>query len=175
MKIIFVLLLIIHLNKAPSPGLDIAVRLLTQRIHFNSRINDIILQGRTTLWQEHAYRMQVTRTRLGIAWEYVCTDFGYIRQKTGIDLINKTRRIAIELKNSDATLNSASKRSVIRMLKRFKKQNPTFTVMLAIINSNPHRSIKNGITFIKGRSFLDFIFGTRQEQIISTLRTAITT
>ena len=75
-----------------------------------------MISGITDQLEEAAYRLQVLRMRLGLAWELVFTDYGFTKQPSRIDLINHRRKIAVELKNR-YRINLIARREDFRRLK----------------------------------------------------------
>ena len=78
-------------------GLQRAKELIKQPIGSHRQIKDVILSGIVDKFEENAYKLQILRMRVGQAWEWVFTDYGFIKQPSGIDLINHRCKIAIEL------------------------------------------------------------------------------
>ena len=98
----FVKLLILSLvfyGSFGETGFQRAGALIKEPLNSHKQINDIILIGIIDQLKEVAYKLQVLRMRLGHAWELVFTDYGFIKQPSGIDLINHRCKIAVELKN----------------------------------------------------------------------------
>ena len=122
-----------NLTLISKQGLQRAEELIKQPISLHKQTNDVILSGLTDQIEEAAYKLQILRIRIGHAWELVFTDYGFIKQPSGIDLINHRRKIAIELKNGYC-INSIVKREVLRQLREFKAQRPRYTVILGFIN-----------------------------------------
>ena len=118
--------------------------------------------------EESAYKLQVIRMRLGHAWEWVFTDYGFRKLPSGIHLINHRRKIVIELKNG-YQINSIVRREDFRRLQEFKSSHPRYTVILGFINDkNPEGKsrIRNGIHIMSGKRFLQHIFKGNQDKII---------
>src|SRR5438552_10318120 len=89
-----------------EPDLQRAIDYLRRPLPPTKPIQDIILRGKFDNLQDHAYKLNRIRSRLGIAWEYVFTDFGFEIVHTVIDVINRNKSIAIEFKNSWRTDNA---------------------------------------------------------------------
>ena len=105
----------------------------------------------------------------------VFTDYGFIKQPSGIDLINHRRKIAIELKNG-YRINSIVKREDLRRLREFKAQHPRYTVILGFINGKRPEGksrFKNNVHIMTGKRFLRYIFRGHEENIIQSLRRAV--
>src|SRR5438552_15130683 len=116
MKIlIFRMLSIIHITLVTSlePGLQRAINYLRRPLSPTKPIQDVILRGKFDNLQDHAYNLNRIRSRLGLAWEYVFTNFGFEIVHNLIDVVNRNRSIAIELKNSWRTDNANSKKCIM--------------------------------------------------------------
>ena len=98
--------------------------------------------------------------RVAQAWEWVFTDYGFINQPSGIDLINHRCKITIELKNSYC-INSIVRREDLHRLQKFKSHHPRYTVILGFINDKTLEGksrVKNGVHILSGKRFLQHIF-----------------
>src|SRR5438552_1944850 len=169
-------LLLISSVTSLDPGMTRAIDYLRRPLPSTKSIQDVILRGKFDNLQDHAYKLNRIRSRLGIAWEYVFTDFGFEIVHNVIDVINRNRSIAIELKNSWRTDNANSKKCIMDKLKIFKRNNPDFTVIYGAINYKPQVPgkdiMKDNIRIMYGDVFLNYIFEARKDYIINTLRTA---
>ena len=122
-----------------------------------------------------AYKLHILRQRIGYAWELVLTDFGYERHNSGVDLINRQQKVAIELKNS-CRISSAAKRNAFVLLNDFKRTHPTYAIVLACINNrnlnHGATTLHRGVQFMKGKAFLTAILKTRMMPIKQRLKAA---
>ena len=169
-----ILLMLINLGSC-EPGLDRAGELIREPFSPHMTSTDIVLTGLINRLEQASYKLQVLRMRLGHAWEWVFTDFGFIKHSSGIDLINPRRRIVIELKNS-YRINSIVRREDLHRLKLFKARHPRYTAILGIINDKTlegHDRIKNRVRIISGMKFLRYIFKGDEDRIIRSLRRAV--
>ena len=173
-----ILLLSIACAHGATPGLDAALRLIQEPVPHDGHVRDVILTGIVNEWEEHAYKLQILRQRIGYAWELVFTDFGFERHPAGVDLINRRRRIAIEVKNS-CRVSSVAKRNAFRMLTEFRRTHPNYTVIFACIN---YRNLNEGgttrhgvVQYMKGRSFLTFMLRRRKDVVVSRMKAAART
>src|SRR5271163_3598174 len=163
MKQLFILFIILSISKSQpiQPGMQRAIDYLRQPLPPTKPITDIILRGHFDNLQENAYKLNRIRSRLGKAWEFVFTDFGFELVNNIIDLINHNRLIAIELKNSWHTDNSRAKAYTIQQLQQFKINNPQYEVIYDAINYKtqvPGKDIMNGnIRIMYGDVFLNYI------------------
>ena len=158
-----------------TSGLQRAGALIKEPLNLHKQINDIILTGITDSLEENSYRLQVLRMRVGTAWELVFTDYGFTKQPSGIDLINRRREIAVELKNG-YRINSIVRREDFRRLRTFKARHPRYTVILGIINDKTLEGkvrLKGGVHVMSGRRLLRYIFKGEQDHIIQYLRRAV--
>ena len=158
-----------------EPGLERAGELIKEPFSPHMKSTDIVLSGLINDIEEAAYRLQIIRMRLGYAWEWVFTDYGFIKHSSGIDLINPRRRIVVELKNS-YRINSIVRREDLHRLKVFKARHPRYTVILGIINDRTlegHDRVKDQVRIMSGRKFLRYIFKGDEGRIIRYLRRAV--
>ena len=158
-----------------TTGLQRDGALIKEPLNSHKQTNDVVLTGITDTLEEAAYRLQVLRMRVGNAWELVFTDYGFIKQPSGIDLINHRRKIAVELKNG-YRINSIVRREDFRRLQEFKLQHPRYTVLLGFINDKQVEGksrVKNGVHIMSGRRFLQYIFKGDEGKIIRYLRRAV--
>ena len=158
-----------------GPGLETAVDLLSQPFKPYTPTRDVVLSGNVGQWEAAAYKLNSLRTRLGIAWEFVFTDYGFERLPRGIDLINRRRKIGLELKNG-WVINSMVKRVDHLLLKKFKREHPDYTVIFGHVNYKNEIgkfTIKEGVNYMYGNKFLRYIFQGKQDEIIKVLRRAV--
>jgi len=134
--------------------------------------NDIILG-------EINYSHICLKTYIGQIWQETIGSLkGWKSNKTGIDLINKSKKIAIELKNSYNTCNSSSRKTMMLKLKEFKLNNPKYTVIYAYINCNSKdndgiKYYKDDILHLSGNKFLKYIFDDKYLNIIKLLQNTV--
>ena len=72
-----------------ATGLQRAGALIKEPLNSHKQINNILLTGITDSLEENSYRLQVLWMHVGTAWELVFTDYGFTKQPSGIDLINR--------------------------------------------------------------------------------------
>ena len=173
------LLLIFLLCKAHAgwalPGIDAAIRLIQQPIVNDGHVKDIILTGIVNQWEDQAYKLHILRQRIGHAWEWVFTDFGFERHSCGVDLVHHQQKLALEIKNG-CQVSSTVKQATLKALRDFKERHPTYRVIFGCIN---YRNMERGktmqrgrVVIMKGTSFLDYILGSRKGPIITRLKHA---
>ncbi len=161
-----------------GPGLRAAGLLLRKSITVPTRFShDIILNNKINRRQmEITYKVNILRQRIGFAWEWACTDFGFVRNRWGIDLVNTQRKIAIELKNG-YRINSMVKAAYKKRLKKIKREKPGYTVIFGVINAKHAQGRDevgvDGIRVMAGNPLLTLIFGNRKNHVINMLRAAI--
>ena len=98
-----------------------------------------------------------------------------------LDIINKTKKQVIELKNRTNTCNSGSKKAVIDNLTAFKKEHPEYTCIYACVNENTNDKTKIGyisevnkyVQMYTGMKLLKEIFNDDVDQVLNVIRTAI--
>jgi len=174
MLIILLLLTIVNYSFAFG-GFQRATDILTAPYKEFTPTTDIILRGNVIRCEETSYRLHMLRMRIGYAWEEIFTDYGFRRNPRGVDLINPRRKIAIELKNG-YKINSIVKRANHRALKQFKRQYPDYTVIYGFINYKNDvgkSSIKEGIHYMYGNVFLNYIFRVRKNLVVNRFRSVV--
>ncbi len=96
--------------------------------------------------------------------------------KTGLDVRSDKLLIIMEIKNRYNTDNASSKKTNIGKLAKYKKENPSYTCIYAIINDKTkegkdeliiHDDIN--IRYLSGNKLLEFIFGNDKDRIVSNL------
>lgn len=86
-------------------------------------------------------KMKHTQMKIGTIWQYVLGNYyNYqdltIGHETGLDIINRTDKIIIELKNRTNTDNCSAKKTNFDKLSKFKKINPKYLCIYGCINEN---------------------------------------
>ena len=103
---------------------------------------------------------------------------------SGLDILSRTKKIAIELKNRTNTDNASSRKTNFDKLANFKQNNPEYTCVYATINASSKKqtlkgSIKkivhNGVTIEHhtGYACLHFILGKDTDAIIQFVKDMI--
>jgi hypothetical protein len=127
--------------------------------------------------------------KVGEIWQEIIGNYDEfinlkIGHETGLDILSKTRKLAIELKNRTNTDNASSKKSNLDKLSKFKKENPEYTCIYANINADTEKKTLQGsnkknthngveIEHQVGCQFLTFIFGEKTEEIIEFVKNII--
>ena len=127
--------------------------------------------------------------KIGEIWEEAIGNYdGFIKLKigndTGLDIISKSRKIIIELKNRTNTDNHSSRKSNMDKLVKFKKENPDYTCIYGLINDKTKELTLKGnhkkiiiddveIEIQIGYLFLKNIFGDNLEIILDFLKKTI--
>jgi hypothetical protein len=174
--VLLMLVCFVVVASALTPGVQRAVDLLKQPLPDTKPVRDIILSGNVDRLENAAYLLTRLRMRIGEAWENVLTDFGFVKQRSGLDLVNHQRKIAIELKNSYRTDSSGARKWTHEVLKRYKREHPQYTVVYGTINyksDDGKIQNKDDITYLYGNKFLDYILQDRKDEVIATLRNAV--
>ena len=102
------------------------------------------------------------------------TDYGFIKQPSGIDLINYRCKIAVEVKNG-YRINSIIQHEDFHRLIEFKTH-PRYIVMLGVVNNRTSEEkycVRNGVHVMSGKQFLQYIFKGDEGKIIRYLRRAV--
>jgi formylmethanofuran dehydrogenase subunit A len=88
---------------------------------------------------------------------------------TGCDIGKKDDTCVAEIKNNTNTMNSSSKESVLKKLKKQKDLGKR--ALLVVINGDTQYSVKDGIETISGRQFYGEISGrlTFMDDMLSTV------
>ena len=129
-------------------------------------------------------KIQNRNNRLGIFHENImsCSN-GWRKlkpnEKTGCDIINEHKRIIVEIKNADNTLNTSSSKSVNDKL--IKQYNNGYEVILVQVNTvknniNKHNMDKR-IKVMDGKSFYNLLFNNEKfyDNLIETFNYMYTT
>lgn len=127
--------------------------------------------------------------KIGEIWEEAIGNYdGFIKLKigndTGLDIISKSRKIIIELKNRTNTDNHSSRKANMDKLVKFKKENPDYTCIYGLINDKTEELTLKGnhkkiiiddveIEIQIGYLFLKNIFGDNLEIILDFLKKTI--
>ena len=127
--------------------------------------------------------------KIGEIWEETIGNYyGFNKLKigndTGLDIISKSRKIIIELKNRTNTDNHSSRKANIQKLLKIKKENPDYTCIYGLINDKTEELTLKGthkkiiiddieIEIQTGYVFLKNIFGENLELILEFLKKTI--
>ena len=127
--------------------------------------------------------------KVGEIWQEVIGNYNgcinlHSRHETGLDIINHTKKIAIELKNRTNTDNASSKKTNFDKLANYKKNHPEYVCIYANINADTEkktlqgsskRIVHNGVEIEHqmGYKFLRFMLGNDTELIINFVRDTI--
>jgi len=169
-------------NSNQLTGLQKAIKLIQSRKLNFHHTNDLLLKNKIIAHERKCYDIQRLKQVIGIAWEFVFTDFGFSRIKIcsrggcAYDLINRRTKTIIELKNNYLTDSGKAKKYTMLTLEKYKRNNPNFTVIYASINYKDNigkEKIKNGVLHFYGTKFLNRYLGIRKNYIITTLRNCI--
>lgn len=136
-----------------------------------------------------ALKEKQRQMKVGEIWQEVIGNYHefinlHVGHETGLDILSKTRRLAIELKNRTNTDNHSSKKSNFDKLSKFKKENPQYTCIYANINDNTEKKTLHGynktithngveIEHQVGYQFLTLIFNENTEKIIEHVKNTI--
>src|SRR3990167_2486462 len=150
--------------------------------------NQDILDDYISKYNIIAHRDKNIKMIYGSIWEFAIGTYGNYQlinntefKNTGLDIINKTKKQVIELKNRTNTCNSGSKKAVIDNLTAFKKEHPEYTCIYACVNENTNDKTKIGyisevnkyVQMYTGMKLLKEIFNDDVDQVLNVIRTAI--
>ena len=119
---------------------------------------------------------------VGNIWQVVIGNydkFEDLRQvhKTGLDIKSDSLKIIIELKNRYNTDNASAKKANLDKLCKFKKENPEWQCIYAIVNDKTkegknEKLLHNDfeLTYLSGQKLMDFIFGKDKTHIIDNVK-----
>lgn len=142
---------------------------------------DILNTKHDTLLLHQCKYVKQTQMKRGHIWQYALGNFhefenlgeGHI---TGLDIMSKSRKIAIELKSRYNTDNSSSLKANRDKLVKFKKNNDDYTIVYGVINGKNSTGksdiIKhNGydIHYHSGKNLFEFIMGSQWELYITEI------
>ena len=124
--------------------------------------------------------------KVGELWQTVMGNYdGWINLKqghdTGLDVMNPSRKIAMEIKNRTNTDNNSSRKANLDKLAAFKKMNPEYTCIYATLNDKSEKKTREG--FVKkfmhdgvelehrmGYEVLTFVLGEDRDTILECVR-----
>jgi hypothetical protein len=187
-------------NAYEKPGMAKAIAILRAPIKPYVPTRDVILHGVLSPSIEKNYhKMHALSMRLGHAWEWVLTDYGYekltdtrhiieIKNQSGAmdsremvqlptpDLVNHRKKIILELKNGYHVNYIVQKQNILA-LKNYVRGHPGYKPIMGFINyKNDAGKVqhKDGVELMYGNRFLNFVFRPREKtMIINKLRNAI--
>ena len=150
---------------------------------------DILDTEKTKKYKLLSLKEKQRQMKVGEIWQEMIGNYDQfinlkIGHETGLDVLSKTRKVAIELKNRTNTDNSSSKKSNLDKLSKYKKENPDYICIYANINADTEKKtlqgyhkkiIHNGVEIEHqvGYEFLLFIFGEKTEEIIEFIKNTI--
>lgn len=136
-----------------------------------------------------ALKEKQRQMKVGEIWQQVLGSYnGFVNlkigNKTGLDILSHTKKIAIELKNRSNTDNSSSKKFNLDKLANFKINNPDYDCIYANINANTENKTLNGsikkilhngveLKHQIGIEFLKYILGDDVDIIIQFVKNII--
>ena len=139
---------------------------------------DIILSNNNLNEISKANKLKTLQMRIGRIYELCAIYYNWEKVK-GIDLINKEKQIALELKNRDNTDNSSSRYRNCEKLIEFKQNNPDYELYYICINSPKKQNEKiiefkgEKITFLFNEKALEFLYGSNYQNVINIIKKCI--
>ena len=129
--------------------------------------------------------------RHGEIWQMVIGTFPgftdlHVGHESGLDILSKERKLAIELKNSFNTDNSSSRKSNFDKLAAYQRLNPDYTIIYGIVNERNGKSIKKTIThrylnetvtiqYYSGKSLFSFLWEGRHQEVVDRVVEVVAT
>lgn len=93
---------------------------------------------------------------------------------SGLDLLSESRKLFFEIKNSNRSDNSSSRKAKERLLCETKKKYPDYTCIYGIVNKTSRKTIKIidnvEILYLSGKELFLIIFGDNWEEIVEFVK-----
>lgn len=147
---------------------------------------DILDSEQNIATKEIVLRQKQYQMRIGEIWQAVLGSYdGFEDLKSGhessLDIISHSKKIIVEIKNRTNTDNSASRKTKLDKLASFKRKNPEYKCIYAMINDRTREKTQNGsmkqithdgveIEIQTGFYFLRFILGEHTDIVVSTVK-----
>jgi len=128
-----------------------------------------------------AKRLKQLQMNVGKIWQIIIgnyKDFNDLgnSDSTGLDVKSKKLKIIMEIKNRYNTDNASSRKTNYDKLAKYKKLNPEFECIYAVINEKNNSGIDKiilhndiGIRYLSGDKLLDYIFTDNKKIIIDRI------
>src|SRR6266853_3708901 len=137
---------------------------------------DILLQSCPKHILEDHHKVVILRSNLGILWENIFCLFGYYKLRQGADLVNHSTKVIIELKNSEKSDNSSSrKENMKKLIKARFDFTDKYLLVYGMVNDREPRDITikyHGVyvRMLTGKYLLQFVMGDKYEETIQILQ-----
>lgn len=110
---------------------------------------DILDSEQNTKIQHIILMEKQKQMKIGYIWQEVLGNYDKfenlgVAHETGLDIISRSRKIIIELKNRTNTDNSSSKKHNFDKLSIFKKNNPDYTCIYGNVNDKTKEKTQKG-------------------------------
>lgn len=127
-------------------------------------------------------KLKQLQMNVGNIWQVVIGNYDKFEDlgqghKTGLDIKSDSLKIIIELKNRYNTDNASAKKANLDKLCKFKKENPEWQCIYAIVNdktkAGKHEKLLHNdfeLTYLSGQKLMDFIFGKDKTHIIDNVK-----
>ena len=125
MMLLWLCLLNLNQTRLEKPGMRKALEILRAPIPEFTPTRDVVLHGVLSQnVEKNAQKMNTLRNRLGHAWEWVLTDYGYKKLNQGAaaaaalptpDLVNQRAKIILELKNGYKVNSIVEKQDILAL------------------------------------------------------------
>jgi hypothetical protein len=159
-------------------------KLFSQSKYSDDILDDILLNNFIKSNMEQiklTKKIKQLQMNIGKIWQIVIGNYNNFidlgeGDKTGLDVKSDKLKIIMEIKNRHNTDNASSKKTNLSKLAKFKKENPDYTCIYAVINDKTKEGkddiIKHDemeIRYLSGNSLLEFIFDADKDKILTNL------
>ena len=143
--------------------------------------NDLIHKNKNSFI--YCKKIKQIQMKIGNLWQICIGNWqNYVNlkqgHKSGLDVINKTDKTIMEIKNRYNTDNANSRKETFKKLVNFKKENPDYKLIYAVMNED--KKHEDGIekiivyenvqiTYLSGNKLLLFVFGNYKNEVIEFL------
>ena len=169
--------------------MDKEIKKIISKPESNTLTYDILDTEKTKKNKLLSLKEKQRQMKVGNIWQLMIGNYNEFTNlgnghESGLDILSKKRKLAIEIKNRTNTDNASSKKSNLDKLSKFKKKNPEYRCIYANINDKTEEKTLIGfnkriicndveIEHQVGYQFLTFIFGEKTEEIIKFVKNTI--
>lgn len=159
-------------------------KLLSQSKYNDDILDDILLNNfikSNTEQIKFTKKIKQLQMNVGKIWQIVIGNYNNFSDlgeghETGLDVKSDKLKIIMEIKNRHNTDNASSKKTNLSKLAKFKKLNPDYTCIYAVINDKTKEGKDEFIThddvnirYLSGNKLLEFVFDLDKDKIITNL------
>jgi len=169
--------------------MKIIINTILSRPEKNTLTYDILDTKKSIKNKMIALEEKHRQMKIGDIWQEVLGNYdgfenlGY-KHKTGLDILSRSRKIIIELKNRTNTDNASSRKANFDKLVNFKKRHPKYTCIYGTINDTTKQKTNDGYIKIiihdgveikqyTGMELLKLILGDDTDVIITFIKNTI--